>query len=364
MGESAARRFMRLRASSVTARAALGLGAVAGALLTGQSSWASPASAPAAPRPSAVGRPLTSADILTRAGSWVAQRVPYSQSANAPDPTGRRYRTDCSGFISMAWGLTDSLTTRSLPSVARTLGSVGDYHLLQPGDMIDSIAARHVVLFLRWADPAQRVAVVAEEAHTGTTAHVDSSYYTTDLLAEQQFVAYRYVGMKTRATPRDWDGDGIADVISRRTRDGALLFVAGAGAGPSLGIPVAPRVLASHWPTGSMMVAINAFDHAGTPSLLVRRADGSLWDYPGDGTGGLAAPHRFGPGWNQFTQLLAPGDVDGDGQDDLTARTATGAVWLFRADGAGGLGDARLIAAPLPSPPAAPAAVRGRTHHS
>ena len=138
---------------------------------------------------------VSSPDTLVRAALWVGQKVPYSQAAYAADIQGHRYRTDCSGFVSMAWGLGRSLTTRTLPDVATALGPVGDYADLQPGDALDSPTAGHVVLFVRWADPRHRTAVIMEEAHPGTTARVDSNYYTTELLTREAFVAYRYAGL-------------------------------------------------------------------------------------------------------------------------------------------------------------------------
>lgn len=138
---------------------------------------------------------VSSSDTLVRAALWVGQQVPYSQAAYAADIQGHLYRTDCSGFVSMAWGLGRSLTTRTLPAVATALGPVGDYADLQPGDALDSTSAHHVVLFVRWADPRHRTAVIMEEAHPGTAARIDATYYTTELLTQQAFVAYRYEGL-------------------------------------------------------------------------------------------------------------------------------------------------------------------------
>ncbi len=147
---------------------------------------------PASADPAAAVRPISTADILFRASIWVEVQVPYSQHASAPDATGRKYRTDCSGFISMAWGLARSLTTLTLPDVSTAVAPVGDYAAVRPGDMLDSTTARHAVLFVRWADRAHTTAVVMEEPHPGAVARIDSSYYTTTLLAAQGFVAYRY----------------------------------------------------------------------------------------------------------------------------------------------------------------------------
>ena len=45
---------------------------------------------------------ITADIIIARAQSWVAAQVPYSQSNYYTNQYGT-YRTDCSGFVSMAW---------------------------------------------------------------------------------------------------------------------------------------------------------------------------------------------------------------------------------------------------------------------
>lgn len=85
----------------------------------------------------------TGLQATARAAVWVKHDVPYSQSA-----TFDGYRTDCSGYVSMAWGLArPGLNTR-------TLRRVGDFITkpeLRRGDALLS-PTTHVVLFDKWAD--------------------------------------------------------------------------------------------------------------------------------------------------------------------------------------------------------------------
>src|SRR5690348_11217979 len=74
--------------------------------------------APQASAASSVDGPITRSEVIARAQYWVDHRVPYSQSAYYPDPQGRTYRTDCSGYVSMAWHLGSSLVTSTLPNVS------------------------------------------------------------------------------------------------------------------------------------------------------------------------------------------------------------------------------------------------------
>jgi hypothetical protein len=56
---------------------------------------------------------LSRAAILKRGRSWVSAKVPYSQIGTYCNGYGR-YRRDCSGFVSMAWGLHTSYWTGTL----------------------------------------------------------------------------------------------------------------------------------------------------------------------------------------------------------------------------------------------------------
>jgi hypothetical protein len=104
-------------------------------------------------------------DVMTRAKSWLDERVYYSQARSHTNRFGT-YRTDCSGYVSMAWGLSSSLTTWTLWNVSNKIGP-GE---LQPGDALlkDSGGTDHVALFVRWAGPNRPV--VWEEYTSGRPA--------------------------------------------------------------------------------------------------------------------------------------------------------------------------------------------------
>jgi len=83
--------------------------------------------------------------ILQRAKAWVDARVPYSM---VKEYNG--YRTDCSGFISMAWELArPGFVTGNLPHTV--VSSPDD---LRPGDAINNLkpgGLGHVVMFVQWS---------------------------------------------------------------------------------------------------------------------------------------------------------------------------------------------------------------------
>jgi hypothetical protein len=116
--------------------------------------------------PAAPGDPITRTQIIARADDWINNQVPYSQTEGWEDSAaGGPYRMDCSGFVSMAWGLTDSLVTETLPDVATvTDGNISGDTNLNPGDALD-YTADHVVLFDHWTDDSGDFAYDAEHTY-------------------------------------------------------------------------------------------------------------------------------------------------------------------------------------------------------
>jgi cell wall-associated NlpC family hydrolase len=108
---------------------------------------------------------ITRTEVLTRAHSWVIERVIYSQRAYFAG-----YRRDCSGFVSMAWHLKTSYTSRSIDAVAKRI----PLSRLRPGDAVHTPG--HVALFVRWQSKAKRTYVAMEESLRGRPAmhHVRS----------------------------------------------------------------------------------------------------------------------------------------------------------------------------------------------
>jgi hypothetical protein len=108
---------------------------------------------------------VTRATALARARSWVSDDVTYSQSHCFRNGYGD-YRTDCSGLVSMAWGLgslgdvwaTQNLDERSTPIAAADL-LPGDALLRYTGNP----ETNHTALFVRWSDGAHTKPVVIEE---------------------------------------------------------------------------------------------------------------------------------------------------------------------------------------------------------
>lgn len=132
---------------------------------------------------------ITRDQVLARAKTWhphTAQRIPYSQVR-----THDGYRTDCSGYASMALALPKPGPNTVGLASSQYSTPIAMSQLL-PGDLvIDATGTnntRHVVIFEKWAD----------SAHTAYWEYEQRGHYGTDyrtrsygLSSGSEFHAYR-----------------------------------------------------------------------------------------------------------------------------------------------------------------------------
>jgi hypothetical protein len=132
---------------------------------------------------------ISRAEILIRAQRWVAEQVPYSQTAWWSDADGI-YRQDCSGYVSMAWALDQNIDfwTGNLNTVSHVI----DPGTLLPGDIL--LSTGHTVLFAGWANAAHTLFDYYEESHTGTNARFVVDAPLADFLIAG-FTPFRYDGV-------------------------------------------------------------------------------------------------------------------------------------------------------------------------
>ncbi|MFF2097819.1 peptidoglycan-binding protein [Streptomyces sp. NPDC058202] len=132
----------------------------------------------------------TRAEIINRAKTWIDADVPYSMSAYWKDG----YRQDCSGFVSMAWGLPGNEWTGSLDSFGVRITR----DQLQPGDMLlfhnpdNPEKGSHVVIFGGWTDYTHTYYVAYEQ--TPPHARKQSTPYAYWSNSDH-YVPYRYKGL-------------------------------------------------------------------------------------------------------------------------------------------------------------------------
>ncbi|NUR29257.1 MAG: C40 family peptidase [Catenulispora sp.] len=114
--------------------------------------------------------------VIARAKGWLTadhgHHVPYNMNA-----TFHGWRTDCSGYVSMAWNRPHTgggYSTVSLPSISHRIS----WKQLRPGDVIGYMGPHsgggdgHVMIFAGWANASHTTYTVYEQAHSsGGTAH-------------------------------------------------------------------------------------------------------------------------------------------------------------------------------------------------
>ncbi|MFI1941705.1 peptidoglycan-binding protein [Streptomyces purpureus] len=151
-------------------------------------------------------RRTTRADIINRAKRWVNAPVPYSMEKYWTDG----YRQDCSGFVSMAWGLPSNEWTGTLARYATRMSRTE----LQPGDILlfhnpaDPTKGSHVTIFGGWTDYTRTAYVAYEQAKPRTRKQATPMAYWNN---SARYVAYRYKGL----TGQNSGAGGSASSVKR-----------------------------------------------------------------------------------------------------------------------------------------------------
>jgi len=142
--------------------------------------------------------------VIERAQTWVDENVPYSQTNWWSDRNGK-YRTDCSGYVSMAWHLDQGTNywTGNLAVVSQRITPIDPLESdplkvdLLKGDIL--LSASHTVIFEEWADPGHTAFYLYEVAHPGTTAR--RVIGSVDYYRQEGFLPYRYNGIVDAGDP-------------------------------------------------------------------------------------------------------------------------------------------------------------------
>ncbi|WP_406381651.1 peptidoglycan-binding protein [Streptomyces sp. NBC_01618] len=147
-------------------------------------------SGPSSSGTSATLRKTSRAAIINRAKKWVSAKVPYSMSKYWSDG----YRQDCSGYVSMAWGLPGNEWTGSLAKFGKRIARKD----LQPGDILlfhnpaNPSKGSHVTIFGGWTDYTHTHYSAYEQTKPHTRRQTTPMAYWTH---SGSYVAYRYKGL-------------------------------------------------------------------------------------------------------------------------------------------------------------------------
>jgi hypothetical protein len=337
---------------------------------------------------STAGGTITRSEVLSRAQSWVDEGVPYNQGAYWSDANGS-YREDCSGYVSMAWHLTSSLVTQTLPNVS----SVISFSQLKPGDALD-YTAEHTFLFAGWTNQSNGDFTYYAESnpndptHGPTAANINNS--SLEGWPTGNYEALRYNNIVDDPTAPMTNlaagrlGSGHTDLLAIEASTGNLYLYPGTGTissntlGPRVQVGTSwnsmneltlgdfnksghDSLIAVEKSTGNLyiypgtgtingdntfgsriqigtgwggMTNLTAINLGGTEGLLaIEKSTGNLYFYPGTGTistNTLGARIQVGTGWNSMSNLTAPGILNKDGKADLIAvDSSTGNLYAY-----------------------------------
>ena len=129
----------------------------------------------------------------------------------------------------------------------------------------------------------------------------------------------------------DFNGDGIADLVTSGYKDGKISLLLGKGDGSFQAV--------RDFAVGAKLidVAIGDFNSDGKPDLAVADDGSNLAVLLGDGKGGFSTPIKLAVGTSPIS--ISVGDANGDGKSDLiAANSGSNNLSILFGDGTGGFG--------------------------
>jgi hypothetical protein len=165
--------------------------------------------------------------------------------------------------------------------------------------------------------------------------NVAGQLYVNTGAAETMALDADVAKVKDVLTPGDLDSDGVQDVLTL-SPSGALRLHPGGYARTPGGLG-SYRTVETGWQIYNKVAAPGDLNRDGRADLLARTPSGTLYFYPGDGTGAFGGRVQLGTGWQQYDELIGAGDLTGDGVGDLLARTPSGALYRHPGKGNGTL---------------------------
>lgn len=144
---------------------------------------------------------------VARGEEWVAAKVPYCQAINhAPDhdsacasictrpdnPAWDPYRSDCSGFVSWAWGLPPvggGRTTAGFAPFQTDVSHAIAAAELAPGDAVNNDT--HAMLFKAWITPGTMAVFMDEPGCSSATPYAHELTASVTISGQSITVQYR-----------------------------------------------------------------------------------------------------------------------------------------------------------------------------
>ncbi|MFE9606111.1 FG-GAP-like repeat-containing protein [Streptomyces hokutonensis] len=136
-------------------------------------------------------------------------------------------------------------------------------------------------------------------------------------------------------SPGDLTGDGLPDLIARKTSTGEAFLYKGTSTGR-----LSARVrIATGWNGYKKIVGLGDFNGDGRGDLLAQDKSNTLWRYDGNGNGGFKPRVKLASNWgSDYNTVIGVGDLTGDGKPDLVSRDTAGTMWRNSGNGMGSFG--------------------------
>jgi hypothetical protein len=184
---------------------------------------------------------ISGATVVSRAMEWVNADLHYCQAAygavdydsscwawegsshvcdRESNSAWNAYRSDCSGFVTWAWGLPPvgdgGYVTGDFAPYDNAFSTTIDGSDLQPGDALNKTPDEHIVLFKQWVTPGQSAVFMEEPGCSASPpyAHEFTSNVSisgTEVYIDYEgatFYAIRYTGSSGGSSPPPSSGSG------------------------------------------------------------------------------------------------------------------------------------------------------------
>jgi len=155
------------------------------------------------------------ASIVSRGEEWVNAKLHYCQAAhNAVDfdsacwgfegsshrcdrqsnAAWNAYRSDCSGFVTWAWGMPPvgdgGYVTSDFAPFSNKFSHTIDGHNLLPGDALNKTNNEHIILFKKWTNPGHTAVFMEEPGCSSSQPYAHEFTSNVSISGDKVFVSY------------------------------------------------------------------------------------------------------------------------------------------------------------------------------
>jgi hypothetical protein len=158
---------------------------------------------------------IATSDVIDRGMEWVNASLHYCQAAygavdgdsscwawegsshtcdRASNAEWNAYRSDCSGFITWAWGLPPvgdgGYTTGEFAPYGTSFSHTISGSALEPGDALNKTPSGHIILFEAWVTPGQTALFMEEPGCSSSEPYAHEFTSAVSISGDEVYVSY------------------------------------------------------------------------------------------------------------------------------------------------------------------------------